>query len=92
MTYQERQELLAKMAANCAAGEAGNQLAPVSANHCSRKSVGHLCFAGDFEYYHRADEHGNHQVFRAARSNAFDLDGYRHGRWESSLIHWGSRA
>lgn len=53
-------------------------------NHRNRKSAGHICFAGDFEFYKQADEHGELQVFRANRGNAFDLEGCRHGRWECS--------
>jgi len=42
-----------------------------------KKSKGHIAFAGNFEFYLRDGE-----VYRAPLHNAFDLDGYRHGRWE----------
>lgn len=48
-----------------------------------RKSVGHLEFAGRFEFYEQDGE-----VYRAPVGNAFDLEGRRHGRWEGSLAHF----
>lgn len=58
-----------------------------TANHRNRKSAGHICFAGDFEFYRQENEHGELQVFRANRSSAFDLEGCRHGRWECAATH-----
>jgi len=48
----------------------------------NRKSPGHICFAGDFEFFFHACD-----VYRAKRSNpGFDLDGRRlGGRWECTL-------
>lgn len=43
-----------------------------------KKSQGHVAFVGDFEFYLQGGE-----LFRAKIANAFDLDGYRHGRWEA---------
>jgi hypothetical protein len=43
-----------------------------------KKSKGHIAFVGDFEYYVQRGE-----VYKALLQNAFDLDGYRHGRWEA---------
>jgi hypothetical protein len=48
-----------------------------------RKSKGHIKFFGDFEFFDRDGE-----VYRANINNVFDLDGYRHGRWESSRAHF----
>ena len=50
-----------------------------------KQSKGHLLFTPDesYEYYEQ-----NGQVFRAYTGNAFDLDGYRHGRWECSKAHF----
>lgn len=44
-----------------------------------KKSKGHIAFTtdGEWEFYEQKGE-----VFRAKTANAFDVDGYRHGRWE----------
>jgi len=51
----------------------------------TRKSVGHICFSGSFEYL----EHDG-EVYCAPLGNAFDLDGRRHGRWECTRKHFDS--
>jgi hypothetical protein len=76
--YQTKLDALANLARSASPG-----LAPVSQEHRNRKSAGHIRFDGDFELF-RVVDRGDSQVFRANRSNAFDLDGQRHGRWECS--------
>lgn len=63
----------------------------MSTDHRNRKSAGHVCFAGDYEFYKQADEHGDLQIIRAKRGNAFDLEGHRHGRWECSAAFLAAR-
>lgn len=50
-----------------------------------RRSRGHICFAfgGAVEFYEQRGE-----VYRAPVSNAFDVDGFRMGRWECSRGHF----
>jgi hypothetical protein len=48
-----------------------------------RKSQGHITFTATAELYEQDGE-----VYKAPLSNAFDLDGRRHGRWECSRSHF----
>ena len=41
------------------------------------KSVGHILFAGPYEYFRREGH-----IYKALTSNPIQIDGYRHGRWE----------
>jgi hypothetical protein len=49
----------------------------------TRKSKAHIAFTEAGEFYVRDGE-----VFRAQAGNAFDVYGYRFGRWESSVAHF----
>ncbi len=50
-----------------------------------QKSEGHIgtIFNGTYEVF---EQEG--QVFLAPVGNSFDIDGYRHGRWECSRSHF----
>lgn len=54
----------------------------------NRKSTGHICFAGDFEFF-QVELKPDSQIFRAKRSNpGFTLSGYRaNARWECTAQH-----
>jgi hypothetical protein len=49
------------------------------------KSLNHICFAGQFEFYIRDGE-----VYRAPASACIMSDGCRCGRWECSVGHWST--
>ena len=53
--------------------------------HGRRKSVGHLAYTLGADGIYREvykDARAGGDIYIAPVSNAFDLEGYRHGRWE----------
>ncbi len=55
-----------------------------------RKSEGHIAWMrsshSNGAHYEIYEQGGN--VYLASVSNAFDLNGYRHGRWECTRTHF----